>query len=297
MKRICIFLISLLAFTGIYAQQEKKNYFLYPTPPEALTNFYERCNYMTWHFWDNCNLKSAFSSLERMDDSFADFVSLAIHASADTALQSVDRLLKEVGKTPKNLLSLGKMAHRHLYSDSTLYVSEQMYLPFAQAVANCKKIPAEDRKPFARDAKILSSSQEGMIAPDLSFTRPDGSKGKLNDITGKRILLFFNDPENLDSHMSLVRLSADFNLKQLHDKGFLQLVVLYPGKPTEKWENEVSDLPTEWVIGASPEAGEYFELSKLPRVAYLKNDHTILTRDIDSARMIEMLRILNAGAK
>ena len=106
MKRIYIFLISLLAVTGVYAQQAKQNYFLYPNPPEAITNFYDRCNYMTWHFWDNCNLKSAFSSLEKMDDAFADFVSIAIHASADTTLQTVDRMIKELSKTHKNLLSL-----------------------------------------------------------------------------------------------------------------------------------------------------------------------------------------------
>ncbi len=297
MKRIGIIavLLALISLASV-SQETNRTYFLYPSPPESMTNFYQRCNFMTDRFWDNCNLKSAFSSRVKMKGAFEDYISIAAHATVDTVMMSFDKLIKEVSKTPKNLLTLGEIAEECLYSDSAQFKSEQMYLPFAQAVADCRKLSSADRARFARQAKILSNSQVGMIAPDIEFTRRDGSKGHLNDVAG-RIILFFNDPDCDECNMLMVRLSADYNRKQLHERGYLTLVSIYPGEADEEWKNRVMDYPENWVVGASANVDELFDLESTPVIVYLTPDHKILSKDIDHERLLEMIRILNSKTK
>lgn len=295
MKRIYIFIFAIISIIGLSAQN---TYFLYPTPPGNIDNFYQRCNYMTEHFWDNCNMKSAFSSHSKLKEAFKDYVSIASHAGADTTMASIDALIKSVEKMPKNLLVLAKIAESCLYSDSAEVYSEQMFQPFAQAVADCKKIPNDERSYFTHLAKILSSSQVGTVLPEIKFRRPDGSKGVLGEASdGRRLILFINDPDDSDSHRTLVRLSADYNLRKLHEKNYLQFVCLYPGEPDEKWRNSVKDLPESWIIGASPDVADMFNLKKLPVTVYLTPEHKILTKDIAYERLIEMLRMLNINVK
>ncbi len=242
-------------------------------------------------------MKSAFSSREKLKGAFKDYVSIAMYAGVDTAMASVDALIKSVEKVPKNLLTLARIAESVLYSDSSEIVSEQMYLPFARAVASSRKLPSEDRNYFARQVKIIESSKDGSILPDFSYRTAAGKKGMFNDIKDRRVILFIYEPENDDCRRTLVRLSADYNLKQLHEKEYLQFMVIYPGKPNDKWLDSVKDFPESWVVGASEEVAEMFDIKNLPIGVYLSSDHKILTKALDTDRLVEMFRLLNLNIK
>lgn len=300
MNRIITFILLTVAMAFSVKGQSNtpQNYFLYPTPPESLESFYDKCNYMTEHFWDNCNLKSAFSSHERLRGAFADYISVAAHAQVDTVMTSINNLIKGVEKeNPRNLLVLGNIARAVLQSDTCDIYSEQLYYPFAKAVADCKKIPEADRKPFIREARILGATQEGMIAPDFEFVRLDGSKGKLSDLAGKRVILFFEDPEKDSTHMLQVRLSADYNLKQLIEKEYLTILNIYPGTPDAEWIAKASELPSTWTVGSSKTVADQFDLSRPPVIVYLTDSHKILSKNLDKDRLIDMLQVLNRSIR
>ena len=60
-------------------------------------------------------------------------------ANRDTVFISIDRLIDKVKKRPENLLALTRMAEAAFYSDSAIIPSDEVYLPFAKAVAGHKK--------------------------------------------------------------------------------------------------------------------------------------------------------------
>lgn len=301
MKRILAIIALTLALIPVCSvaqtgNQKENTYFLYPTAPESITDFKQKCNYTTWHFWDNCNLKSAFSSRKRMKGAMEDFFSIAVHAAPDTVFPTINKLIETVRKnSADNMLTLGELAEELLYTDSAYIYSEELYLPFAEGVAQTKKINSANRLRFERHAKILGHTQLGMIAPNFEFTRPDGSKGHLHDGLGKRIILVFNDPDCDDCRMTMVRLSADFNLRQLIEKGYLNLYSIYPGEITEEWKASVTDYPSEWIVGALENAEEMFDLSMSPTIIYLDPNAKILSKTIDKGRLIDMLRLLNTN--
>ena len=74
-----------------------------------------------------------------MQKAFDDYVALIPYADAQTVHQSIDNLIKTVGKNPKNLLTLAEMAEGALYADTAAITCDECYLPFAQAVAANRK--------------------------------------------------------------------------------------------------------------------------------------------------------------
>lgn len=294
MKKIFIvFALFLATFSSVSAQD---TFFQYPTPPESIEGFYPRCNYMVEHFWDRCDMKRAFSSRPKMKSAFEDYMQLVTQAQIDTAMTSVNNLILKVRKADqKNILTLGEIAREVLYSDSALIYSEQLYLPFAKAVAENGKISSANRAPFEYEAGILSTSQVGMTLPDIPFTRPDGSQGHLYEAGNKRIVLMFYDPDCDDCRMLSVMQSTDVNLRKLHEKGYLQMVMIYPGEPSQLWKDKAADMPQEWIIGANPDVDRMFNLENLPVFYYLSPKYKILTKNIDQTRLFDMYRMLNAN--
>lgn len=290
-KLILAFAVIVSLYINVSAQD---TFFQYPTPPANIEGFYARCNYMVEHFWDRCNMKSAFSSRVKMKSAFEDYIQLVTQAQSDTAMTSIDNLILSVKKSnPKNLLTLGTIAREVLYSDSASVFSEQLYLPFAKAVAETGKIPSADRAPFEYEKGILSTSQVGMTLPDIPFTRPDGTKGSLSDAGRKRVVLMFFDPDCDDCRMLSVMQSADLNLRQLHEKGFLQMVMLYPGEPNDDFKKKAATFPDEWIVGANPDLDTMFSLEVMPTVYYLSPKYKILAKNLDTSRLFEMYKMLN----
>lgn len=280
-----------MAVTTVVAQE---TYFPYPTPPESLTTLSQRTNYLVEHFWERCNLKSAFSSRAKLAEAFRDYVSFMPYASADTVHASIAELINGVKKgDKKNLLTLGEIAEATLYSDTAEVMSDELYLPFAKAVADNKKIPAASRARFDHQVRVLTNSMVGATAPAMAFETPGGDKSDLSKIESPYTLLFFNDPDCEDCALVKVRLAADFNTRQLIEKGILKIVSIYPDEPSEEWRDDCKSYPESWIIGASPEADDLFDMRHAPVMYFLDKDHKILTKNMLIDNVIDAFTIIN----
>ena len=286
MKKIII--SALLAVTAIMSlhSQESETYFPYPNIPENLTNLDDRSNYFVAHFWERCNLKSAFSAKDMLKKAFNDYIAIMPYAHLDTVNASVRALIKEVKKNPQNLLTLGLMAQEALYSDSAQYWSDELYLLFARAVADNKKISKADRAKFEYHANVLEYSQEGMIAYNLPFENERKEKCHLNDISAPYIILFINEPDCDDCMIARVRLAANIKTRQLIDAGTLKIVSLSPCEADEEWRNAVAGYPEQWIKGASPEVDSYFDMKSTPCIYLLDQNHKILVKNVDINALI-----------
>ncbi len=268
-------------------------YFPYPTPPEALTTLSERTNYLVEHFWDRCNLKSAFSSRAKLAVAFRDYVSFMPYASSDTVHESINRLINEVKGNKNNLLTLGEIAESALYSDTAEVLSDELYIPFATAVASNKKIPGASRARFEHQARVLTNSQLGAVAPPLPFETVDGVKSDLSKVESPYILLFFNDPDCDDCTLVKARLAADFSTRQLIDKGILKIVSIYPDSPSDEWKESVSRYPATWVVGASEEADDTFDMRNAPVMYFLDKDRKIIAKNMVIDNVINAFNMIN----
>lgn len=293
MKHYFISIIfAILACAGLGAQaQQTDTLFPYPSAPEDKPTLTEKCNYLVFNFWDRCNIKQSFSSLAKLNSAFGTWAAFMPYATADTVHLAIDNYIQRVEKeAPKNILEVGKMAQNWFYCDTAQYYSEELYLPFCHAVAASKKVPNADKAVYAAQEKILESSGEGKTVPNFKFIKPDGTYDNFDDHRASRIILFFNDPDCLDCTLTKARLSADFNTQQLMKAGLVKIVSIYPDEATEEWKKEAAAYPTDWIVGAWPNADEYFDLTDMPTIYWLDGRHKVIGKNIDIDRLLFLVQ-------
>ena len=266
----------------VRAAQPTAELFPYPVPPEDLERLDQRCNFLVHNFWKRCEFKTAFSSMDRLNKAFGDWIGFMPYASADTVHMAIDDLLKRVEKNGPQTLKMASMAEAWMYGDTASYVSEELYLPFARAAANNKKIPAAERMRFASQVKIIESSGIGAKFPDITLTRPDGSRFSMSEITAPHILVFINDPDCDNCTMARLRLSIDHGTGRLIDAGQLTIVSIYPDSPKDsEWLDKVSAYPENWMVGACEDIDSYVDLSQMPTYLYLDGDHIVRVKNME----------------
>ena len=271
----------------------------FPVPPDEMTRLDERCNYIVDNYWKHFNFKSAFSSKDRMEATLAQFLSVTPYASVDTVYAAIETLVRGVEKNDaRNLLTLAGMAERLCATDSAEYASEDLMLPFAEAVANCKKLKGPEKEKYTLMAQRMRNSRVGVTPADFQFVVPDGTTGRFSDVTEPTVLLFFYDPNDFQSRLARTRLGSDFVIKTLINHGMLKVVAIYPHAPDNAWLEDVSAMPPGWIIGAAEGIGDYFSLRRNPQIYYLDEERKITSKDFSvDAALIYFSQFLQTGAQ
>jgi hypothetical protein len=252
-----------------------------PVAPESITRLDERCNYIISRYWDKFNPKSSFSSLDRMDKTFGQFVALTPYATADTVHLAVDHLISVVQKAqPENLITLAKIAEKWCYIDTAEYLSEELYFPFIEAIVKNKKAKGAERARFQAQYNQLLNSRVGCKVQSLTYTKPDGTKGSIDDVAAPHVLLFFYDPECTDCRFAKTRLEADYSVKKLIDDNELAVMAIYPGDADDAWRTDAEQLPQSWIVGANPDVDQTFTMRYKPEIYYLDKARTIRVKDV-----------------
>jgi len=293
MKRLLGFILFLTVLSSVNMHGQNDNrLFPYPEPPKDMVNLYDRCNYLVYKFWDQCDIKSAFSAKAKLNHAFGDWLSFMPYASADTVYMAIDNFHKSFKKSGKHSLEIAKMAEAWLYSDSARYRSDELYGRFVDAAVANKKIPADERKHFEAQKLILDNSSVGAKVPDIELTRDDGSKTSFYADSAEYTLLMIYEGDCMDCSFARVRLSADMVLNQLNDADIVRVISLYAGEPDAAFAEAVAPYPKAWLNVASPETAKYFDMRVKPAIYYLDKDHKIIGKELVVDNILEAFRTL-----
>ncbi len=286
-------LTIIIAFCAIMSLKAQETYFPYPQVPDNLGTLEARTTFLVSHFWERCDIKSALSSRDKFKKAFSDYVSFMPYADTDTIRESVTALINSVKKSPKDMLTLGQIAEETLYGDSAMMWSDELYLPFAQAVVDTKKISSTDKARFQHHVNILKHSQLGMIIPSLKVYDRDGKKTTIDTISTPLIILFFNDPECDDCAIAKARLSANIKANQLIKDGKLTVISIYPGDADNEWKDAAKSYPAQWIAVAAPDADSYFDMRMTPSLYILNRERRIIAKNMDINGVITSVSVYN----
>ncbi len=293
MKKLILVITTLIALgSGLLRAQNETTLFPYPQVPQDMANLYDRCNFLVDKFWERCNFKSAMSSRARLNKAFGDYIGFMPYATVDTVYMSIDRLMESVRKSAEQSAAFAEMAEAWLYSDTAQYRSDELYYRFLGHTAVNKKIPAEQRRRYEAQKRILDNSRVGATLPDIELTKADGSKTTMAADTSDYTLLFIYAPDNFDCTLARTRLSADMVLNQLNDAGIVRVMSLYAGEPDASFNAAVSAMPSGWINVASPMASEIFDLRHFPAIYYLDRNKKVLGKNLEVDNILAAFRSL-----
>lgn len=278
-KRFFIGLVMAISAVG-GCSAASGDLFPYPTPPEGVDNLYDRCDWIITRFWNPCDFKSAFSRQEALNATFGDWVGFMPYAHVDTVHAAIDRLLERLRKQPKQLLGIARMAENWTYCDTAPIFSEEIYYPFAAAVAANNKIPAADRARFEQHVRIIDNTRLNQPLTHLEWVDRQGQPTSIATVRTQMIVVMFNNSDCDECALARVRLSADINIQALIRAGILTMVCLEPTEATDEWLSAAQSLPDNWVVGASADADEWFPLRQSPEIYLLDSRHKVLAKGI-----------------
>ena len=226
--------VKQLLFIGVSSGAKADTYFQYPIVPDSIKHFQRRCDYMARHFWDFCELKKAFSAKQKMANEFKVYISILRNATPDSAIASVNRFNKKLEKQAADQLFMAECAENLLYGDTAEVWIDELYLPFAEAVAANKRIDKASKARFAHQANILRNSLTGKRIGSLPYTTREGEKRNLDNDSAQVLVVFFNDPDCDDCNLARIRLDADISMTELINEGKAKIVAISLTEPTEE---------------------------------------------------------------
>ncbi|MBD5308570.1 MAG: DUF5106 domain-containing protein [Bacteroides sp.] len=280
----------LLLFSLLTANaQTEQRYFPYPEIPDELITLQERSDYLLDHFWDKCNLESAFSNKAEMATAFDHYCTFIPLGSREKAIASITSLLKKLEKQPADLVFVAQLAEKNFYSDSTNVVSDEAFLPFATAVAINKKADKANKLRFARLANILRNNLEGETVNDLPYTTSDGRASSLAADSATITLIYFNDPDCEDCRLARARLDANLTANKLIESGDLKIIAITPDEATPEWVEAVKSYPEKWDVTAMPNAYDLLDIRHVPSFYILDNEHRIRYKNVGIDYIINLL--------
>lgn len=287
------FLLSILMLAWVVPYAVADTYFPYPLVPDSISTFQGRCNYLSDHFWDFCEMTKAFSAKQKMAQEMKVYLSVVANAEPDRAVAGVNALMKRLEKQPKDQLFIVSVAESQLYGDTAEMWIDELYLPFAEAVVANKRIAKAEKARYEQQASVLRRSLVGSPAPSLPYTKADGSKGDLLNDSAEVVLVFFNDPDCSDCAMARLRLDADISTTELIAEGTVRVVSISLADPDDQWRKSVEAFPESWTVAAAPDADLEIDLRSGPPDFYiLDRKHNIRYKHLSIEQVLDVARQL-----
>lgn len=286
-------IFGLLLLIGFGSGAKADTYFPYPIIPDSINIFQKRCDYLARHFWDFCDMKKAFSAKSKMAEEFKVYISVLRNATPDSAVASVVRFNRQLEKQPDDQLFMAECAEGLLYGDTAEVWIDELYLPFAHAVASNKKIDKAAKARFAHQETLLRNSLVRFPAPSLPYTTREGVAGNLDKDSAQILVVFFNDPDCGDCNLARIRLDADISMTELIQEGKAKVVSISLTDPTPEWKEAVASYPSSWTVAASPDADMTIDLrAGTPEFYIIDNKHNIRFKHLTIDQLLDVTRQL-----
>lgn len=283
---VCTFFLSKAQDTAVAPYQ-------LPDIPDSLTTPDVRSEYLIEHYWDNFAVEDRVY-LEAplvVEQAFVDFTSIMRITSRESTMKAIAILLKRASSDGDILLMYADIADKYLYSGGGTFVSDEAYLPFAEAVAESKKVDELRKLRYIYQYDVLTKNQVGMTVTDFEYKLPGKDKKyRIKKLKSPYILLYINDPECEDCSLATLRLSVSQALLQEIREGRLTILSLYPDGETEEWLAGVADYPKEWVVASMENGERCFDLRVMPALYLLDKDKKIILRNTSLEEVEQTLK-------
>ena len=267
--------------------------------PAMISEPAERIAWLSEHFWDRytatdklyyCDSVTVNGvTLEELEKQVGLFVSLLEQDYPESGEQAMLNLYARMEAFQQahdgaNLLpELVRLISLYVYDPNSPVRSEELYRPFAQALAGCPLISALERERYAREARLCALNRPGTRAADFRFVDTSGRLHTLYGLKADRLLLVFGNPDCHACKELQASLENSVELSAAIASGKLKVVDIYIDEDIDAWKAHIPEYPASWLNGYDPDfvirTDLLYNVRALPSLYLLSENKTVLLKD------------------
>ncbi|MDE6271709.1 MAG: DUF5106 domain-containing protein [Muribaculaceae bacterium] len=269
--------------------------FEYPVAPEEMTDLQAKTGWLMDHFWDSMDFSTKQSvDQNALNDAFQVYGAAAIHAPKSKVLKSVNSLVKSIKGNPVLLLQFAKGAEEAFYGPRAVGWSDEIYMPFVEAVVADKSI-SDSRK--IRYKAILDNMKRNAIGVKFPKLRLTLRNGRHQDFTPENeyTLIEVGNPDCDDCKFAKMKLDMASDIREMiADKKIGMVFLVADAVPEEEAEilSHFQSYPQDWLTGISYGADDLLDLRATPSFYVLGKKGEILAKNLDVDAAVETIRSL-----
>lgn len=284
MKRLYkVLLFVICLFSASNAAGQVATLFDYPVAPDTCTSIESRCNYSVQHFWDNCELTKPFVAENDsllVEAMMTYFEIMKAGANVNVSLGSIRNLMFKAQANHDNFLKLASVAEYLLYYHDTDIVDD-LYLTFAQSVADASWAKKDVRNHYSDQIKRLNTSKLGQPLVDFEYTSINGARKHLSDnrTSNENLYVVMFSDNDSGSSIERMRLSTDISFGQLVDEGHIKVINIMVGDAPKHWDADSQSYSEKWEVGASKDVASKLDIRIMPCIFVLDEDFRVIAKN------------------
>ena len=267
--------------------------------PMMITEPAERVAYLALHFWDRFSATDRLFhcdsltingvSKEDVEKQMGIFATMLEQAPAEVGTSSMQAFYGRLDAFQRafpgsNMLpEMAAMTQSYFYDPNSPVRSEELYLPFVQALAASELIDPTYRTAYDWDARMCALNRRGTPAADFTFIDTAGRKRTLYGVKARRLLLIFGNPDCGACRDLMETMENIPQLQDLLDDGSLKVVDIYIDEDITLWKSKQDTYPARWINGYDPSfvirTDLLYNVRALPSIYLLAEDKTVLLKD------------------
>lgn len=253
--------------------------FEYPSAPEEITDFNDKCGWLVDNFWNQLDVKTTTPVDQiKLNDAFGVYAVACQYAPKEKAEASADKLLKSLQKNPTLLVQMVKAAEEKLYGPRADMWIDELYVKFLRSAVANKKIPKTRKARMEAQLKQLEGSMIGGDPANFDFTRANGEPAKYFPMSTPTVIIF-GDPDCDDCRQGRLRMESNVAFSRAVTDGKINVLYIIPDAESG-WEKKVADFPRNWATGASDTVAELYDMRSTPEIYFIGSDGKIAGKNL-----------------
>jgi len=260
----------------------------------------DRIEYLVDHYWDDfldtssiwkCDTALVNGVPKRsLEEVFGTYVGiLDSFCGYKESQQSLSQLFAkaeafEKKDTSTNVFeTLSDFVSKYYYDPNSPVRNEEIYLSYVSKLAESQYVNPDRKLGYEYETQLCSMNRIGEKAADFKYKTSNDKVGSLYGVKADYTLLIFSDPDCGDCSKTMEQISSVDKISEMISSGKLAIVDIYIDLDVERWKEESSKYPSNWINGYDYNylirGDQIYNVRAIPSLYLLDNEKRVLLKD------------------
>ncbi len=306
---ILLALITVSCIRGNKENARKPLTFNPPSVPLMIGSQEEAIHFQTIHYWDHFPFEDSLCIIQEgfADQVFTGYANLLQQADIQYAKESIKRMMTRAGTAAddpvvrkKILLKFFGLTEYFFYHPNSPYRNDDILIPALEVVVSTPLLDSTEKQRPLFMLDMVLKNRPGDQAGNFSFVRAvrnfpytddPSSVEYLYDLEAEYILVMFINLGCPSCHQVKEEIIRSELINQMVETRKLVILTVYPDKDLEGWQENLTELPAEWIHSYNPDGeirnGSIYDLKAIPTLYLLDKNKRVMVKDALSVKQLE----------